>query len=598
MIPVVFANPAGFWALLGIPAILLIHLLQRESKRLPVSTLFLLENIDRESIQGRKIERLRNSIPLWLQLLGVLFLTWILTEPRWASDRSAIRVVMVFDSSASMSAFQDRMAEEIKAKIPPLTEALGTTEYTCIESHESGNQLYRGTSFPDLLDSLLDWAPGQSAHSPETALRTGRSLAGSEGILIFVTDHVPDQLPFAAALLSVGEPIENVGFTGFKIDADGDSPTWEVSIRNYSDTDQARQWVLTSGETRTEPRKISLSAGEIRSLKGKFPESRERISLVMEDDRFSRDDRLFLVVPQPKRLLLAQAGSANTDSLVRSIIDSVENAPMAKGEERPDVAFATYDPLNPEPFPPVSIVFLNQQSVPQQFLKGPIVAANHPLVAGLDWQGLIAKVTPSIPAKKEDVSLLWQGERPLIFLREAGGQSQLLFNFDVMNSNANRMPAFVVLIHRFLSRIRDDKVALEVRNTELSEPISLAVIRGESAPDLKLSTDSGNLTIPLIRATSLQSPRNPGFFEMAQGDQPLLRGSANFADTREADFSDAVSNSTLGTLPKQIIEQQTISDPWWQIWAVLLISLAILSWYFLSKTKRRSGNGRNAVLSQ
>ena len=74
--PLIFANPLGFWALLGIPAVLLIHFLQRESRRLPISTLFLLEHIDRESVKGRQFDRLRQSIPLWLQLLGVVILTW------------------------------------------------------------------------------------------------------------------------------------------------------------------------------------------------------------------------------------------------------------------------------------------------------------------------------------------------------------------------------------------------------------------------------------------------------------------------------------------------------------------------------------------
>lgn len=585
--PILFANPAGFWALLGIPIILLIHLLQRESKRLPISTLFLLENIDRESIQGRKIERLRNSIPLWLQLLAVLVLTWLLTEPRWSASKTATRVVLIVDSSASMSAFQDRLIEEIESKVPPLTETLGTTEYTCIESHESGNQLYRGTSVSELIEQLHDWTPARSAHSPETALRTGRSLAGSEGTLIFVSDHVPETLPFAASLLSVGEPIENVGFTGFQIDSSEEVASWEVSIKNYSDTPQTRRWVLASGGTRTEPREISLNAGETRSLKGKFPQSRDRISLVLEDDDFSRDDQLFLVVPEPKPLLLAQAASPDTDALVRSLVDSLENAPLATGDQTPDLAFASYNPLDPQPFPAVSIVFLNQKAVPQQFLKGPIVSANHPLVSGLDWQGLIARVTPAIPPKEEDVALLWQGDRPLVLLREKGGQRQLLFNFDVPHSNAERLPAFIVLIHRFIHRVRNDKVALEVRNTELSEPLSLAVDRGAEASELILSTGEETQTLAPKRASSLRSPRSPGFFEVRQGDQPLLRGTANFADTREADFSEATSNSTLDKLPKKITEQHTVSDPWWQIWVIALLALALGAWFFLSKTNRR-----------
>ena len=84
--PIVFANPLGFLALLGIPAILLIHLLQRQSQKFPISTLFMLDAIDRQSLKGQKLDRLRNSIPLWLQLLSILVLTWLLIHPRWTRE--------------------------------------------------------------------------------------------------------------------------------------------------------------------------------------------------------------------------------------------------------------------------------------------------------------------------------------------------------------------------------------------------------------------------------------------------------------------------------------------------------------------------------
>src|SRR2546423_8253997 len=105
----IFANPLGLWALLGIPAILLIHFLQRESRRVTVSTLFLLEQLNPISAQGRRLERLRNSAPLWLQLLAVLLATWLLTQPRWVRKDSTQSIVVALDSSISMTVFRDPM---------------------------------------------------------------------------------------------------------------------------------------------------------------------------------------------------------------------------------------------------------------------------------------------------------------------------------------------------------------------------------------------------------------------------------------------------------------------------------------------------------
>ena len=100
-----FGNPLGLLSLLAIPAILAIHFLQRKSVTLPVSTLFLLERTQREATSGRRFERLIPSVPLWMQLLAVLLLAWLLSEPRFKKENSVQRVVIVVDGSASMTGF-------------------------------------------------------------------------------------------------------------------------------------------------------------------------------------------------------------------------------------------------------------------------------------------------------------------------------------------------------------------------------------------------------------------------------------------------------------------------------------------------------------
>lgn len=590
--PLIFANPPGFWALLGIPAVLLIHFLQRESRRLPVSTLFLLEAVDRESVKGRKFDRFRQSVPLWLQLLGVLILTWLLAEPRWTSGRSVQRVVIVIDSSASMEAFTGEVIETMREKIPPLTALVGTTEYSLIESTVTGSNLYRGTSFEELISSLTEWRPSASAHSPEAALRVGRSLAGAEGTLIFVTDHVIEEIPFGSALLSVGSHIANVGFAGLRVDQDGEKTTWQATLRNYSDAGEARSWFLASGQQRTEPRSVELAPGETRTLQGQFPADGDRLTLVLEPDRFPLDDTLHIVKPTPKPLLVSRAGAPNLEPVVGEIINTLENASQAAAGETPDLVFASYNPLQPGHLPDVSIVFLNQEQVPKQFFAGPIVAANHPLIDDLDWQGLIARSTPSIPLIEGEKVLLWQGNRALVLVREGPGRQQLIFNFDVAHANAPRLPAFVILIHRFVQQVRGEKIGLESLNAELRQSLTTAHHASPGADVLTMVTKGGRLSLAPDKARYLRAPDEPGFFQLLQGDLTLLNAAANFADTREADFSGASVFSDLEVLPGKIIERQTVADPFWQLWLVVLSATALLSWSYLNRPARIPGTSR------
>jgi len=593
--PLVFANPAGFWALLGIPAILLIHFLQRQSVSLPASTLFLLDAVDRRSYEGRRFDRLRNSLPLWLQLLAVLILTWLLVEPRWTATRSVQRVVLVADSSASMAAFRDEALKRAGEALPDLTSGGVRATYTVLESHPRGENLYRGGSIADLVDALRDWNPADSAHSPEAALRVGRSLAGTDGTLVFLTDHEGDSLPFDAARLAVGEPIDNVGLAGLRVDTDGERPTWEVTVRNYADSKQDRSWFLASGERRTAPRRIELATGATRPLTGRFPEGAARATLALEPDEFPRDDRHHLVVPKPKRLLVVRSVAEGSEEFVADIVESLENTEPPGEGESPDLAFTTYDPLDPDPIPPTAVVFVHQQSVPESYFAGPIAAANHPLMNHLEWQGLIARRTPAVPPAEIDTPLLWQGDRTLVFLRQDGERRQLVFNFDVARSNAARLPAFIVLVDRFAARIREGEVALRRDNVELGQPLRIAFDTGEGAPPLTRVSEQGERTYPLGRASLLRAPPEPGFFQVRQGERLLFDGAVHFADTREADFSEAASVSELEGLAGEIAERRSRPDPWWQLWLAALILLALAIWYALSRPQAAANAERSTL---
>ncbi|NJM37623.1 MAG: hypothetical protein HC845_07085 [Akkermansiaceae bacterium] len=123
------ANPLGLLALLGIPAVLAIHFLQRKAVELPVSTLFLLERTQRDAASGRRLERIIPSIPLWMQLLAVLLLAWFLAEPRFQKSGSVQRIAIVLDSSASMGVFKKEAISRLTAELPNFQGPASSVEF-------------------------------------------------------------------------------------------------------------------------------------------------------------------------------------------------------------------------------------------------------------------------------------------------------------------------------------------------------------------------------------------------------------------------------------------------------------------------------------
>ena len=201
----IIGNPAGWWALLGIPAVILIHFLQHEARRMRVSTLFLLEHLGQESTEGRVFERVRNSASLWLQLLAVLLVTWLLVAPRWVRSDSVQRVAVVLDSSVSMSAFKDRIEHQVPLALRRLGRASATTEWRVIETDPGRGTLYAGQDLSELRVRLQGWQPRLGTHDTRAALRVASNLVGPAGTVVLVSDHEPGALPPGVSWLGVGE---------------------------------------------------------------------------------------------------------------------------------------------------------------------------------------------------------------------------------------------------------------------------------------------------------------------------------------------------------------------------------------------------------
>ena len=328
---------------------LLIHFLQRQSQEVKISTLFLLEQMQRESVEGNRFERIRSSVPLWLQILAVLLLSWLLAQPRWIRQDSVQQVAIVLDSSASMSAFKEETKEQLINELTELSAAAAHSEFYVIESTLPGTNLYRGNDVEALGAALDTWDPTSGEHDFEDALRVARSLAREEGIVTLVTDHLKINLPFNAKLLAVGDPKPNLGFAGLRIEEEDGLPRWTAIVRNYHDEKIERNWFLAAGTQRSVPQKITLGPGEIRSIEGSFPENTDFCTLNLEPDAFTPDDVLPMARPQARTLTLFSAVNSAIAKEAEQIASTIQNSRMvAQDPEKPaDMVFFTYDPLDP-----------------------------------------------------------------------------------------------------------------------------------------------------------------------------------------------------------------------------------------------------------
>ena len=596
-----FANMAGLWALLGIPAVILIHYLQRKAQVIPVSTLFLLEKTQREASSGRNFDRLTQSVPLWMQLLGVLLLTWLLMEPRYPMARSIQRIAIVLDSSASMSVSKLRVIEQLTKELPALKGSASDVEYTLFESTPGKPRLYAGTSTEELLQVMQAWQPLAGVTDPAISLRLARSLVSREGVVLYLTDAPVEKLPYDAVVLSAGKAIENIGFTGVSFETKDDVIIWRATVQNYSTQDAKRSWVMKTDTGTTSVEKvIELPARSLLTLQSNFPSHANRIELCLSNDEFPLDDTLRLVRPQPKQIKLK--ASPELESVSKKLFRAIDQLIPATIAET-DISLLAYDPLDPAPVPGNAVVFVNDGTQGGQYLAGGIIAEKHPLIDGLNWQSLLVRETIALEIRPSDQILLYQDKRPLILLREmpatadAPASQQLLFNFDPRLSNIEKQPAFIVILLRFIEQVRARKVAPYQENLESGQPLSLATRSAQSGTVVRQQIDlSGKIlaTTDIDPLLPVKLPELPGFHRFVQGEEKLLETATYFADTREADFRECSEANQLANAKAAAVQSHSKGDPLWHLWILCLLSVLLLSWHY---TRERNSVSSTALPS-
>ncbi|HEX2853664.1 MAG TPA: BatA domain-containing protein [Opitutaceae bacterium] len=579
-----FANPAGFWALLAVPAILAIHFLQQRSRRAVTSTWFLIEPFAPRSVGGRTWEKLRSSRALWLQLLAALLGTWLLTEPRWPRAESAQTVVLLLDSSSAMEAFREPALEAARREFDAADGLAARTTWVVMTTDPRQPTLYRGPDRNAALAAFPLWQPELGTHDLAPALRLAHSLAGGAGRTLLVTD-ARGKVPPGERAAGVGRALENVGFAGSNFTRDDAGLIWRAFVQNRAGSPQRRTWWIETPGGRTPPRELEIAAGAFVEVNGVFPDGVEQCTVVLEGDKFAADDRLPLVRPAAKPIAVALEGEDAAAKFFRKLAGGIDGvAFVAPAAAALRIARARADELTAEKHGGIFWPQPDQRST-ASIMSEPITAERHPLVADLNWQGWIGTGPHGYAAAPADTPLLWQGRWPLVFLRTtSAGARQLRLAFDWETSNAGRLPATVLLVRRFIEAERDLQPAPYAANFDAAAPIVLQGVPPEGALTLAFQPAGGGdaATRPLSPAerAGLHAPGRAGFFTLKRDSEVVLRGATQFADARQGDFSAA--ETFVQDQPAErraAMERLTRPDPFVRLWLLLLVGLALGSWW-------------------
>lgn len=573
-----FAAPWGALALLAVPALVFVHLLRQRPPEVVTTTLFLLGPAPTRTPRGRSLSALSERAQLAARLLAALVATWLLLEPRWAQEDLGPKVVVVLDSSASMSAFADEVAPALAPALERLSAA-GRVRLTVLPSAPDRAPL-AGGSGATLTEALGRWRPDLGAHDVRGVLARARRAAGAGGAVIFVTDHAGDDPP-GVWRLAVGAPQDNVAFAGLEVVEGEDGARWAAVVRAYTRQPVTRGWRLAAGGATRLEGEVALEPGATRRLSGAFPEGLDRFELVLDADTLTVDDRLPVLRPRRKVLRVYADPEAAARPLVRRLLEVTPRLEAVSDPALADLEITAAEPASRRgaSAPRAETVEGRKSQVrlqidPDYEARPPragVVAARHPLTRDLPWVGLVARRSGAVAPEDAQV-LLWGGAEPLVWLTPG---PSLVVAFDLRGSNAAKVPAFPLMLARFFEDVRARVPREEVLGVEVGQPLSVPARPG--AGPLEVVGPEARVEIPEARWSGLSAPATPGFFEVRQGSQVFLRGAARFADVRESDLRSAARVRLPDEALEALVRSRLAPDPYRRIELLGLLGLVVLS---------------------
>ena len=559
-------NTAGLWALLGIPLILAIHFLQHRTRVRLTATMFLLESLAPEAATGRNWDRLRSSRALWLQLLAVLLLAWVLAAPCWVRQDAEQTVVFIMDDSANMYPFREEAVQAVAEDMENIGKQGIPTTWVLMGSRPARLPFYRGNNRNAALQSLSRWMPDAATHDLSESLRTAASMAGAGGLTRLVT-CTPERVPAGQPARGVGKPLDNAGFAGItRMEGPGE-PRWRIAVKNNSAAPVQKSVSIRAGDVAQE-QSLTLHPGAVAEFEYTLPPGCGTAVLRLAPDAFPLDDVLPLVRPTPKPVAVEMQVPEKTADVFRKIYSGLPGFSSSPSTDSTAALRILVEDKADAHRPHGAAIILGRLAEKSSGIRT-VTEERHPLTDGLNWSGLLVPGTGSMAPGENATMLLWRENTPLAWLEEGA----LFLNWSWEDSNADRLPATVLMVRRFMEAVQARVPGVTTGNlpggTRLRLPGGSRIIHTAPDGERKEASFSGRL------------PEEPGFIDITgtpAETTPLFHGAVWFSDARMGDFSHCSTfDSGLQDL-KQETRRHLAPDPLAPLWLALAGLALMASW--------------------
>ncbi len=623
-----FLNPAAFYLLGCIPIVVALHFLKlrRHIHRVPSIMLWLSTDEDRRA--NVPFQRLRNLLPLILQVLFLLLVT--LSAVRPALHRPGFiqgRAILIIDNSASMSATemgQTRLALAKQAALNYIEQVAAGGGMMLMLTNADPVQVAFTTDTAKLQHAIENIPQSEAPRNLQPVFDAAIRYAESpQDQVFFISDNfenLPD-ISLPVHKIGVGGAAENIGIVHFSVEIVADKYEVLIGIQNFTDAPRELDVQLAVEAEPFDERTVTippdktksiLFSGDPSGLIGKVMSAH----LQLEDD-FLLDNsasallstvsslRILLVSDNSKSLLPALLKTYGEHVQLRQVVPAdyhgtgdahvaIFDGGTRAGREAfgnfSEVASGTHlvfiNPGSNLPFIPEDARAVEEVTAPMRVIKTDKI---HPLMVGVSIQGLqvIKSTYRKLPLSGH--SLIETEKGALIWFGQESSSQFLVFEFDAFNPEispfALTVPDGPLFFYHCLEWFEARSATLQsfafqegqtrhafcagehVRITPIGDGVPLHVQK----PD--------NKTVEVVDSIFTETDQ-VGVYTLFADDRQLERFTVNLMDPKESALSHA-GTAPLGEVPTAIESGlQPMTQEVWRWFAFTAFLLLLLEWWF------------------
>jgi hypothetical protein len=510
------AAPLALIGLISVPLLLAIYLLRQRSRRQPVSSLFLWQELRLPHTAGRRLRRMERSLLLLLELLMLGLLTMAAAQPWWQQPQVNNRLVVVLDNSYSMQAGgDDSPRRRALAAASELVQDISFLRVLWLRAGDRA-ELLAESSRPRSLPAEVagQWrctAPGSRI---EQALTMAFELGGPQARILVLSDHQPtdpESLGTRVRWLAFGRPAANLAITRAARSSGEDGDRCLLEITNLADR-PAQVPVAITPVPATADLQLELAPGQSRRLVFSVAAGTDLVECRLPDDRLGIDNHCLLL---PHRRRKVQVTNEIRDPRLHDLVLRAAAATGATMVSRGEPDLVLSDRGRRSPQGDEWVVRLLAEPDAAAYVGPFVLQRRHPLTAGLSLEGVVWGAGRGTALPGEPV--VTAGNLALISdTSDRQGRHTIRLRWRPELSTLQLTPDWPILIANLISWRRQALPGPERSNLRLGETVAIHAPAAVERLQV-LASDGQSFTAPVVDRRAMLAPDQPGLWQLRAG---------------------------------------------------------------------------------